>query len=112
MYLSPVVRTLRDDPDPGETVTLLLSLATEDDEERAAVEEIIEETVVDEGGTVEEYLQFETVAVTIPQESIPAVCAIDGIASVETDDTIGITSGDAGEDLGGTGSPSNRDSPS
>lgn len=105
MYLSPVVRTLRDDPVPGEEVTLLLSLA----DEEAADETVIEETVADAGGTVEEKLQFNTVAVTVPHEGIPALCDLEGIESIETDDTIGITPGDAGEDLENTGASGNRD---
>ncbi|MFD1585420.1 hypothetical protein ACFR9U_00375 [Halorientalis brevis] len=105
MYLSPVVRTLRDDPVPGERVTLLLSLADEHADDTAAVEADIEETVSEAGGTVEEKLQFNTIAVTIPHEGIPALCELDGVASIETDETIGITPGDAGEDLDGLDSP-------
>jgi len=100
MYLSPVVRTLRDDPVPGESVTLVLSLA-ENADSTADVEAAIEETVTAVDGSVDEFLQFESVAVTVPHEGIPALCDLDGIEAIETDDTIGITPGDAGEDLDG-----------
>ena|SRR6056297_1725328 len=109
MYLSPVVRTLRDDPVPGERVTLLLSLADEHADDTAAVEARIEAAVAEAGGTVEEKLQFNTIAVTIPHEEIPALCDLDGVASIETDETIGITPGDAGEDVEETGSPADAD---
>lgn len=99
MYLSPVVRTLRDDPVPGEEVTLLLSLAADQGDGTAAVESAIEETVDAVGGSVEGHLQFETIAVRVPHEGIPAVCDVEGIEAVETDETIGIATGDAGEDL-------------
>ncbi len=109
MYLSPVVRTLRDDPVPDERVTLLLSLADEETDDTTAVEADIEETVSEVGGTVEEKLQFNTIAVTVPHEGIPVLCELDGVASIETDDTIGITPGDAGEDLEGAESPADID---
>ena len=109
MYLSPVVRTLRDDPVPGERVTLLLSLADEEANDTTAVEADIEDAVSEVGGTVEEKLQFNTIAVTIPHEGIPALCELDGVSSIETDDTIGITPGDAGEDLDGTDTPVDAD---
>ena len=99
MYLSPVVRTLRDDPIPDEEVTLLLSLAADQTDGTAAVESAIEETVDAVGGTVEARLQFETIAVRVPHEGIPAICDVEGIEAVETDETIGIATGDAGEDL-------------
>ncbi|WP_250137739.1 hypothetical protein [Halorientalis salina] len=99
MYLSPVVRTLRDDPVPGETVTLVLSLADDAADSSATVEAAIEAAVEGVGGTVDEHLQFDTIAVTVPHDGISAVCDLDGVESVETAETIGITPGDAGEDL-------------
>lgn len=91
---------MRDDPVPDEDVTLLLSLADESDHD--AVEAAIEATVTDVGGRVTDRLAFETIAVEIPQPAIPALCELDGIAAAETGDTIGITPGDAGEDLDST----------
>jgi hypothetical protein len=97
MYLSPVVRTLRDDPVPGEDVTLQLAVADEADTE--SVTATIETRVTDLGGAVVDHLEFETVVVRVPQDALPAVCGLDGIDSVETAATLGITPGDAGEDL-------------
>jgi len=53
----------------------------------------------DAGGTVEETLQFDSLRVSAPETAVADICAVSGIASVTTDNTVGI-SGDAGEDLG------------
>ncbi|MFB6178477.1 MAG: hypothetical protein ABEI77_01980 [Halorientalis sp.] len=96
MYLSPVVRTLRDDPVPDTDVTLLLTIA---DDSSASAVETIEETVNGVDGSVDDHLQFDTLAVTVPQSEIAALCELDGVAAIETENAIGITPGDAEEDL-------------
>ena len=93
MYVSPVVRSIRDDPIAGESVSLLLEAADGTD-----VDEVAED-VTDVGGTVEAELEFETLRVTVPQERVGDVCALDGIAVVETANTLGLDPGGAGEDV-------------
>jgi len=56
--------------------------------------------VEDAGGTVETVLAFDSVRVTAPETAVADICSVSGIASVTTDNTVGI-GGDAGEDVGG-----------
>jgi len=91
MYVSPAVRSIEEHPTEGESITLLVS-ATED---AAALEAPIEAA----GGTVEERLEFETLAVSIPQTAIERVREIDGIESIETAQTLTIDPDGAGEDV-------------
>lgn len=71
MYVSPAVRSIRDDP--VEKATDL--------------------------GTVESELPFETLAVIVPHERVADVCDLDGVATVETANTLGIDLDGAGEDV-------------
>ena len=93
MYLSPVVRTIRDDPVEGEPVTLLLEV--EDD---ASIDEVAS-TAETAGATFEEELEFRTLKVTVPQEGVGAVCDVDGIAMIETGNTLQLDPEGAGEDV-------------
>lgn len=92
MYVSPAVRTIRDDPVEGETVTLLLETTVEGDVDDLAA-------AVSELGTVEAELAFETLAVSVPHERVADVCDLPGIATVETANTLGIDPDGAGEDV-------------
>jgi hypothetical protein len=91
VYLSHPVRRLRENPTEGETVALAVTAA--DDADTDALVEALTEA----GGTVEERLRFGTLRVTVPEPRVAAVCALDGIASVETANTLGITGEDDGE---------------
>lgn len=93
MYVSPVVRTIRDDPMEGESVSLLLEVADE-----AAVDEVAA-ALEDAGATVEEELEFRTLKATVAHERVGAVCELDGIETVETANTLGIDPDGAGEDV-------------
>lgn len=95
MYVSRAVQTIRDDPVPDETVTLLVTPASDVGEVRAALEPVVDE----HGGEIADELAFETLAVTVPQEAVEAVCATDGIEAVETDATLSMTPDGAGEDV-------------
>jgi len=86
MYVSHAVRSLRDDPIERESVGL--SLTTSDDADPDAVAAAVE----DLGGTVERRLEFDDLAVSVPQSRIDDVCDIDGLEIVETSDTISIAS--------------------
>ncbi|MBX0322505.1 hypothetical protein EGH21_05630 [Halomicroarcula sp. F13] len=89
MYVSRAVESIRADPIEGESVAL--ALETTDDADPEAVAAAVE----DAGGTVERYLQFDDLAVSVPHDRVDAVCAIDGLAAVETTDAIAITTAEA-----------------
>ena len=93
MYVSPAVRTIRDDPIEGEPVSLLLEVADDVpvDEVATAVEEL--------GGAVDAELAFRTLQVTVAHEHVGAVCETDGIEVVETANTLGADTDGAGEDV-------------
>ena len=92
MYVSPAVRSIREDPVAGESVTLLLEVTDEADVDAVA------EAAADVG-TVEGRLPFETLQVTVLQERVSEVCALDGLAVVETAATLTIDADGAGEDV-------------
>jgi len=89
MYVSRAVQSIRDDPIERDSVALALTTAdgADPDAVAAAVETV--------GGSVERRLQFDDLAVSVPQEAVVDVCAIDGLAAVETTDAIAITTADA-----------------
>lgn len=93
MYVSPAVRTIRDDPLPDETVTLLVE-ATEDADLSA-----LANALGDAGATVEEELEFRTLAVSVAHEDVAAVCDCAGIEAVETSNTLVLDPDGAGEDV-------------
>lgn len=80
MYLSHPVRRIREEPDESETITLRVT--AEDDEAADALAEQI-----DDIGVVEERLRFAGLRVTLPQVNVDEVCALEGIESLETDNT-------------------------
>lgn len=84
MYLSHPVRRLRDDPVPDASVSLVVELGDGADE--AAVRDAVE----DLGGTVDRPLQFASFQVTLPQQAVDEFCSLDGLARVETADTISL----------------------
>lgn len=93
MYVSRAVQSIREDPIDGETAALVLE--PDDDTDPEAVAEAAENA----GATVERELQFGDLEVTAPQEQVEALCAIDGLAAVQTADAIGIHPDEAEEDL-------------
>lgn len=90
MYVSPAVRSIREHPVAGESVTLVVEADEAADALAAALEEV---------GTVEAELEFETLRVTVPHERVDEVCALDGVATVQTDDTLSMGADGAGEDV-------------
>ena len=93
MYVSRAVATIRDDPIPGERVSLVVETADGADSD-GVVDAL--ETV---GATLERELQFDDFVVSVDQEDIDSVCAVDGIAAVQTADAIGIHPDEAEEDF-------------
>jgi len=93
MYVSRTVQSIRDDPIEDETVALVLE--PDDDTDPDAVATAASEA----GATIERELQFGDRQVSVPQERVDAICAIDGLAAVQTADAIGIHPDEAEEDV-------------
>ena len=84
-YLSHTVRSLRDDPIPGETVRLVLTVGDDADPS------LIAESVESLGGEVVRELAFDRLLVAVAQTDIDAICSLEGVSSVETDAVLGPT---------------------
>jgi len=89
MYVSRAVRSIRDDPIEGESVALALTTTADADTEAVA------SAAATAGATVERHLQFGDLAVSVPQDRVADVCAIEGLDAVETTDAIAITTAEA-----------------
>lgn len=94
MYLSHVVRTMRDDPTPTAEVTLLVRLG--DDATAEKVRAAANDIGADPAGST----TFDAVRVELPQSDVAAFLdrLPTGVKAVETDAVTGV-GGDAGEDL-------------
>jgi hypothetical protein len=92
MYVSPAVRSIREHPVEGETVTVLVEATGED-----ALARLREQ--LSAVGTVEREREFQTLEVTVAHERIDRVCDLTGARTVETADTLGIDADGAGEDV-------------
>jgi len=90
VYLSHPVRRMREEP-AAESVSLRVEAADDADVDAVADD-------LDAVGTVEEHLRFGALRVTVDQRRLDDLVAVEGISSVETAATLGIESGDAGED--------------
>ena len=88
--VSPAVRSIREDPVAGESVTLLVEAADDADALAAAIEEV---------GTVEAELQFDTLRVAVLHERVDEVYELDGVVAVETANTLVTDPDGAGEDV-------------
>lgn len=93
MYLSPAVRTMREDPTPDAEARLAIRTTASDPSDAIA------DTVREHGGVVDRKTRFGTLHATVPE---PAVAGLldalpEGVEAVETV-TPGL-SGDAGEDV-------------
>lgn len=93
MYLSHPVRRMRDDPQPDASAALVVTTA--DDADREAIASALEEV----GADVEERLRFGALRVACAESTVADICALDGIAEVETWATRELAGGDAGEDV-------------
>lgn len=93
MYVSRAVREIRDDPIPGESVTLLLRLA--DDADPAAVAGAVR----DHDGEIERELPFDDLEVTVEHEAVADVCDLNGLQAVETDNVLTMDLDGVGEDV-------------
>ncbi|WP_284006597.1 hypothetical protein [Haloarcula pelagica] len=92
MYVSRAVESIRADPIAGESIGLVLETAPD------AEPEAVADAAAAAGAAVDRHLQFDDLAVTVPQTAVEAVCAIDGLAAVQTTDAISITHEDASDE--------------
>jgi len=93
MHVSRAVESIRDDPIEGEATSLVLE--TDDDADPDTVASAAEAA----GATVTRHLQFGDLEVTVSQERVEDLCAIDNLAAVQTADAIGIHPDEAEEDI-------------
>lgn len=84
-YASHTVRSLREDPIPGETVRLVLTL--DEDADPAAVRD---DLVALDCEVVRE-LDFGRLLAEADHERLAPICELDGVTAVETDAVIGHT---------------------
>jgi len=84
-YASHAVRSIREEPIPGETVRLVVTPA--DDADVGALRDALDPI----GEAVDE-LPFDRLLVAVDHERVGAVCELDAAGAVETDATIGYPS--------------------
>jgi hypothetical protein len=94
---------MREDPVEGEELTVIVRVAAQgpDGGVGEVTDDAIEgvaDAIEAAGATVKDRLEFGTLRVRLTQEQIDDLCGIDDIASIETDNTIGLA-GDSGEDV-------------
>lgn len=94
---------MREDPMEGEPVTVIARVEARgpDGGVGEVTDEAVEtavEAIESIGGTVEDRLRFGTLRVRVTQDQLDDLCSVDTLASIETDNTIGL-GGDSGEDL-------------
>lgn len=92
-YVSHPVRRVRDDPEPGETVDLVVRVADDADPDAVAdaLRELGAEGVEDRG--------LGAITAQVPQEAVPGLCERRDLASVETTDVLSMHLDGAGEDV-------------
>ena len=78
---------MRDDPIPGEQVTLVVTC------ESGRVDAVAE-AVEDCGASVTDRLEFDALQVEVTEERVADISSIEGIESIETGNAIGVTGDD------------------
>lgn len=94
MYVSRAVRSIRDHPVPDATVTRLLEVET--GAETPAVRQSLDAL---EGADRLGSRPYDTLRVRVQHDRVGAVCEIEGLAAVETEGTLVVDAGGAGEDV-------------
>lgn len=105
MYLSHTVRRIREDPQPEESVGLVVELddaGVADDEDPLAD---LREAVRDAGGRVGRDLGFGAHHVVVAQSAVGTLCTLERVVHIETDATISLDVEGGGEGPGGGGEP-------
>ena len=85
MYLSHTVRRIREDPQPDETIGLVVEL---DEEADADALDTLHETVETAGGQVGRDLGFGAHHVVVLEPAVDDLAAVDDVIRIETDATI------------------------
>ncbi|WP_363464262.1 hypothetical protein [Halogeometricum borinquense] len=83
MYLSHPVRRMRKQPFEDETATLVVEL---DEAEQSDLDAALDAA----DGSLERELQLGSLLVTMPETSVDGFCSMEGLARVETADTLGL----------------------
>lgn len=89
MYRSHPVRRMREEPFEGESVTLVVEFDADGDTQ--ATREAIEALADEHGGAIECDLRFADLAVSLPETAVADLCALDGLARIETDRTLSLS---------------------
>jgi hypothetical protein len=84
-----------EDPIADEFVTLVVAFADDADAETAR--ETVESLAAERGGAVDRDLRFADLAVSLPEAAVADLCAVDGLARVETDATLDLSPSGAEE---------------
>ena len=87
MYLSHPVRRIRDDPDPDESVGLVVDPAD------GATEAVVD-AVRALDGRVEKRLQFGSLWVVLPEVAVASLTERDDVGRIETTNTLGLGLGE------------------
>ncbi|GAB6880055.1 hypothetical protein JCM17823_23290 [Halorubrum gandharaense] len=87
MYLSHTVRRIREEPQPDETVGLVVEL-NEDAADGAL--DTLHETVEHAGGQVGRDLGFGAHHVAVPEPAVDELAVLDDVVRIETDATIAL----------------------
>jgi len=98
MHVSPAVRTLREDPIEGETVTLLVEVADDYDPEGDPVDAVASALRAC-GCEIQDRRRFGTLVVDAAQNRLADVCAVEGLALIETAAVGTVDADGAGEDV-------------
>ena len=86
---------MREDPSEGEEITVIARVAAQGPDGGVgevtdeAIEGVVEE-IDHAGATVEDRLRFGTLRVRVTQERIDDLCTIPDLASIETDNVLGL----------------------
>lgn len=78
-YVTPEIRSVREDPEPGECVQLALVVSND------AVEEV-EERVEDHGGTIDRHLPSDVLLASLPEDEVAGFCRTESLESVSRSD--------------------------
>lgn len=94
-YVTHPVRHVRDDPEEGETLALLVRVSEDADDGTEAVAATLREL----GATDVTDRGLGALTATVPHTAVADVCALDALAAVETAGTLEMHPDGAGEDV-------------
>lgn len=98
MYVSPVIRSIIEDPIDGEKVALLVEVGDDYDPGGDPVETVASD-IRAQGGEILDRRRFGTLVVETPHERLEDICEVDGIGIVESENVGTVDADGAGEDV-------------